>query len=83
MRFYVKVSLNIEGTGISCGRYLAARDQAGVPSVAFQYIQSIKRQTGYRSTIIEKVMVDGIQDITKKVKEIENRPIPPMDDIFW
>lgn len=54
-----------------------------IPVVAYQYIQSIKRETGYRTTFIEKVMVNGKEDITAEVKEIENRPIPPIDDIFW
>lgn len=83
MEFNLEVYLKIEDTGIFSGGYLKARNKSEIPRVAYQYIQSIKRETGYRTTKIEKVIVNGTEDITEEVKEIEIRPIPTMDDIFW
>jgi hypothetical protein len=83
VEFTSKVHLNIEGTGNLLRGSFKARNKSEMPSVANNYIQSIKRETGYRKTIIEQVIVNGTEDITEEVKAIENRPIPPMDDIFW
>ena len=83
MEFNLEVHLIIEGTGLAARGRFSARSKKEIPIVAHQYIKSIKRETGYRTTFIEGVMVNGTVDITEEVKEIENRPIPPMDDIFW
>ncbi|WP_066385475.1 hypothetical protein [Neobacillus mesonae] len=83
MKFTLEVHLNIEDTGIFSGGNFYAKNKSEVPRVAYQFIQGIKQETGYRKTLIEKVIVNGTVDITEEVKEIENRPIPPMDDIFW
>ncbi|ULT59384.1 hypothetical protein L1999_13000 [Neobacillus drentensis] len=83
MEFNLEVHLKIEGTGLFVRGRFSARNKQDIPAVAHQYIQSIKHETGYRRTLIEEVMVNGSIDITEEVKEIENQPIPPMDDIFW
>ena len=83
MQFNLEVHLKIEGTGISCGGTFAARNKSEIPMVAYEYIKSIKRQTGYRTTLIEKVIINRTEDITENVNEIQNRPIQPMEDIFW
>ena len=83
MEFNLEVHLKIDGTGLAVRGRFSARNKQDIPTVAHQYIQSIKRETGYRRTLIEEVMVNGSIDITEEVKEIENQPIPPMDDIFW
>ncbi len=46
-------------------------------------IRDIKRDTGYRTTLIQQVIVNGTVDITEEVKIIDCMPIPPLDTIFW
>jgi hypothetical protein len=81
--FNLEVRLCIEGTGmLSKGRF-AARNNSEISFVAYQFIRDIKRETGYRTTLIELVIVNGTEDITEEVKKIESMPIPPFDNIFW
>lgn len=83
MYFNLEVHLCIEGTGVlSKGRF-AARKKSEIPLVSYQVIRDLKRETGYRTTLIEKVIVNGTEDITEEVKKIECMPIPPLDNIFW
>jgi hypothetical protein len=42
-----------------------------IPKIAYEWIRQIKRETGYRQTHIEKVIVDSEKDITEKVRAIE------------
>jgi hypothetical protein len=72
MKFNVDVHLKIDGTGMFSGGSFTARRKSDIPGVAHQYIQEIKRETGFRPTLIEKVMVNGSEDITDKVQKIEN-----------
>jgi hypothetical protein len=72
MKFNVEVHLKIDGTGMFSGGPFTARRKSDIPLVAHQYIQEIKRETGFRATLIEKVMVNGTEDITDKVTELEN-----------
>jgi hypothetical protein len=83
LRFNLEVHLIIEGTGMLSRGIFTARNKNEITNVAYQYIQNIKRETGYRTTLIHKVIIDGTKDITEEVKEIDNRHIPKMDDIFW
>jgi hypothetical protein len=83
LRFNLEVQLIIEGTGMMSRGIFTSRNKNEIANVAYQFIQSIKRETGYRTTFIQKVIIDGTQYITMEVKEIDNRLIPKMDDIFW
>jgi hypothetical protein len=83
LRFNMEVHLIIEGTGTLSRGIFTARNKSEIANVAYQFIQNIKRETGYRTTLIHKVIIDGTKDITEEVKEIDNRLIPKMDDIFW
>jgi hypothetical protein len=83
VKFNLEVQLLIEGTAMLSRGSFFAKNRMEVPHVAYQHIHKLKRETGYRITIIQKVMVNGSQDITKEVIEIDSRPIPPMADIFW
>jgi hypothetical protein len=83
MEFNLEVHLIIEGTGLAVRGRFSARNKKEMAIVAHNYIRSIKHETGYRKTFIENVMVNGTEDITNEVREIEYKPIPPMDDIFW
>ena len=83
MEFNLEVHLIIEGTGLTARGRFSARNKKEIAMVAHKYIRSIKHETGYRHTFIENVIVNGTEEITNEVMEIENKPIPPMDDIFW
>jgi hypothetical protein len=83
MRFNLEVSLDIEGSKTFSRGNFTVQKNIDIPVVAYQYIKRIKRETGYRTTLIEKVKVNGSEDITEQVKEIENRPFADMDDVFW
>ncbi|MEC1524631.1 hypothetical protein P9D43_21740 [Neobacillus niacini] len=83
MYFNLEVHLCIEGTGILSKGRIAARKKSEIPLVAYQMIRDIKRDTGYRTTLIQQVIVNGTVDITEEVKIIDCMPIPPLDTIFW
>ncbi|MEH7332306.1 hypothetical protein V7161_06690 [Neobacillus drentensis] len=83
MEFLMDVNLIIEGAGVSTGGYFYARNKSEIPKVAYQFIQDKKRESGCRKMVIKKVIVNGSEDITQVVKELESRPIPPMDDFYW
>lgn len=50
---------------------------AGV--VAYQWIEKIKYETGYRDTIVELVKLNNNVNITETVKK--TRPVLPPDDL--
>lgn len=83
MEFSVEVHLRIDGTGMLSGGTFKARSRRQIAEAAYEYIRRIKYETGYRHTVIEKVIVNGETDITEEVKNIENLPIPGLDDVFW
>lgn len=86
MKIHLEVHLNIEGNrtlqraSFDVNKKEYENDSeftAGV--VAYQWIEQIKRETGYKETEIELVKLDGTQDITETVRKI--RPIVPPDDL--
>lgn len=77
MGLIIEVHLYTEGTGLSSRGRFSARNKKEIPNVI-----QLKHETRYRKTLIEKVIVNGTEDITDKVKEIENKPIPLKGDIF-
>lgn len=83
MEFNLEVHLFIEGSGLVAKGRFSTRNKKEIANVAHKYIRSIMHETAYRRTFIEKVIVNGTVEITEEVKEIEDKPIPPMDDIFW
>jgi hypothetical protein len=50
-----------------------------IPKIAHEWIRQIKRETGYRSTHIEKVIVDIEKDIKEKVRALDEAAIPNID----
>lgn len=82
MRFKVDIHLNIDGAGMLTFRECNARNINELAPVVYECIRSIKRETGYRHTVIHKVIVNSSDDITEQVRAIDNKPIPEMDDIF-
>lgn len=73
--FNLEAHLYIDGTGIISKGCFKARKKSEIPLVAYQYIRDIKRETGFRPTLIEKVIVNGTEDITEEVMKVERMPI--------
>ncbi|MFS0820747.1 hypothetical protein [Bacillus sp. 1P02SD] len=86
MKVNIDVFLNIEGSKLRSGgpfninpkEYKENPDLA-VAIVAYQYIQSIIEETGYRETFIKKVLYEGNKDITDLTRQIKR--IPPPDNL--
>lgn len=78
MRVNIQIHYNIEGSrGLSRGEFnLKEKD---IPQFAHNWIERIKRETGYRKTIIEKVLVDNEKDIIEEVMKIGN--VIPEDNL--
>ncbi len=86
MRVVIATVLNIEGNrGSSCGEFYVRDSEFkkdpdfAVAVVAYEWIQQMKRETGQRETIIEKVTWNEDNDITEVVKEIQ--PVPQEDNL--
>lgn len=60
-------------------REFKADPDFAVSVIAYEWIERQKAETGYRDTIIEKVVWNEVNDITDLVKQI--RPIEPVDDL--
>lgn len=80
MKITIEVHLNIEGSRMMSGGEFDVnkkdfeKDANFTAAVfAYQFIEQIKNETGHRDTIIEKVIYDGVNDITEITKQI--RPI--------
>lgn len=80
MEITLIVQLNIEGTrSIRGGSFpVIPKEFKDNPDftaavIAYQFIQDCKKETGYRDTLIEKVIYNGEKDITEIVRGI--RPI--------
>ncbi|MDE3837960.1 hypothetical protein C0966_00875 [Bacillus methanolicus] len=79
MKFKLTVHINIEGNKLLRTGSFSVRMVEDIPHVAHEWIRAIKKETGYRKTIIEKVIYNGDQDITEKVQAIDEAPIPDID----
>jgi hypothetical protein len=81
MRITIDVHLIVNGTkSLKCGEFNVNKNE-DIALFAYGWIKHIRRETGYygRQSIIEKVIVNGDQDITEQVKEIDAAPIPDVD----
>jgi hypothetical protein len=79
----LSIHLNIEDQKVTRSGSFMVRKEEDIPAVAYDWIRQIKKETGYRDTRIEKVMVNSKKDIKEEVRAIDKAPIPDMDDIFW
>ncbi|AGK52054.1 hypothetical protein B1NLA3E_01350 [Bacillus sp. 1NLA3E] len=52
------------------GGKIQVRSEEDTPIVAYEWIQQIKMDTGFRKTIIEKVTWNEENDITEIVKQL-------------
>jgi hypothetical protein len=76
MRASIDVHLIVNGTRtLKRGDFNVLRTE-DIPKVAHEWIRRIRRETGYygNDSIIEKVIVDGDQDITFEVKVLDETP---------
>ncbi|KQL20462.1 hypothetical protein [Cytobacillus solani] len=86
MKVHIAIHLNVEDS-ISASRatfYVKDSDfkkdaDFAVGIIAYEWIQSRRREFGFRRMEIEKVIWDEQHDITDLVKQI--RPIEPPDDL--
>jgi hypothetical protein len=77
MKASIDVHLVVNGTRtLKRGDFNVLRSE-DIPKVAHDWIRRIRRETGYygEDSLIEKIIVDGDQDITDKVKEIDEAPL--------
>jgi hypothetical protein len=77
MKASIDVHLVVNGTRSLVRGEWQVRNAEDIPKVAYNWIMRIRRETGYYGdeSIIEKVVVDGEQDITDKVKVIDEAPL--------
>nr|WP_309101110.1 hypothetical protein [Fredinandcohnia onubensis] len=86
MKVNIDVFLYIEGSHLRSGgtfninprEYKKDTDLA-VAIVAYQYILSIIKETGYKETFIKKVLYEENKDITELTRQIKR--IPQRDDL--
>jgi hypothetical protein len=69
MKVNLSVSLRINDIGNKSGGNFYVKSNSHVVKVAYNYVRSIKMQTGMRDTIIEEVLVNGEHDITEEVRK--------------
>ncbi len=79
MKIVLKVQLNIEGNRSTKGGEFNVRREEDIPQLAYDWVKYTKKETGYRKTIIEKVIWDEDNDITELVRQLDNAPIPDID----
>jgi hypothetical protein len=81
MRITIDLHLIINGTPSLQRGEFNVRHNEDIPLFAHGWVRHIRMETGYFGTksIIEKVIVNGLTDITDKVKAIDNAPIPDED----
>ena len=76
MRIKLEVHHIIDGSrGMQAGSF-DVRYKEDIPNLAFQWIKRIKFETGYRKTIIEKVIWNNEHDITQEVIALIKAPLP-------
>ncbi|MEJ9151672.1 MULTISPECIES: hypothetical protein [Bacillus] len=79
MKIKLTVHLDIEGQKLMQSGDFKARRKEDIPGIAYEWIQKLKKETGYRDTRINKVIVNNEKKITEKVREIDEEPILDID----
>lgn len=75
MKIILKVDLNIEGSREMKAGEFSVRKEDDIPAAAYSWIRSIKMETGCRETEIERVTWNQENDITDKVRKIDDAPL--------
>jgi hypothetical protein len=81
MRITINVHMTVNGTrSLKRGAFNVNKNE-DIVLFTYGWIKHIRRETGYygQQSIIEKVIVNGDQDITDQVREINVAPIPDVD----
>jgi hypothetical protein len=81
MRITINVHMIVNGTrSLKRGEFNVNKNE-DIALFAYGWVKHIRMETGYfdRQSIIEKVIVNGDQDITEQVIEIDAAPIPDVD----
>jgi hypothetical protein len=81
MRVTIDLHMVVNGTrSLKRGSFDVNRNE-DIAQFAYGWVKHVRMETGYfgNQSIIEKVIVHGDKDITDKVKEIDNAPIPDLD----
>jgi hypothetical protein len=74
VKFSVTVDLSIEGNKLRQSNIIYSNKETLAKKV-YSWIREIKKETGYRDTVILRVIYDGEHDITEEVREIEKAPL--------
>jgi hypothetical protein len=77
MKASIDVHLIVNGTRTLKRGVWPVKSVEDIPVVTYNWIRQIRRETGYYGdeSIIEKVILDGDQDITDRVREIDKAPL--------
>jgi hypothetical protein len=78
MRITIDLHMVVNGTRtLNRGSFDVSKNE-DIAQFAYGWVKHIRLETGYfgKQSIIEKVIVNGDQDITDQVKAIDNAPIP-------
>jgi hypothetical protein len=81
MRITIELHMIVNGTrSMKRGVFDINRNE-DIAQFAYGWVKHVRMETGYfgNQSIIEKVIVDGDQDITEQVKAIAEAPIPDLD----
>jgi hypothetical protein len=81
MRITIELHMIVNGTrSMKRGVFDINRNE-DIAQFAYGWVKHVRMETGYfgNQSIIEKVIVDGDQDITEQVKAIDEAPIPDLD----
>ncbi|AIE61732.1 hypothetical protein [Bacillus methanolicus] len=79
MKIKLTVHLDVEDQKLLQFGDFTVRKEEDIPGTAYEWICEIKKETGYRDTCINKVIVNNEKDITEEVREIDEEPIPDID----
>jgi hypothetical protein len=77
MNITIDIHMIINGTRTLQSGVFQVNREVAIPSVAYNWIRSVRRQTGYYGdeSVIEKVVWNADNNITDEVKKIDDAPI--------
>jgi len=79
MKLNLAIHLNIDGNRITKRGEFTVWKEEDIPKLAHDWVRYTKNETGHRKTEIEKIVWNNEHDITDKVRQLDNAPIPDID----
>lgn len=79
MRINLTIHLEVDGNRIRKEGSFTVRKEEDIPGFAYEWVKYTKKETGYRKTIIKKVILDNEHDITDHVRQLDDEHIPEDD----